>query len=106
AAVLRHTPLGNIQFAHDLDAREDGGVVLLGNGSHGHLQHAVDAVFDNHRVVVRFNVDVGGAPLERGENRRIHQADDGADVLFRGQLLDRNVLVGVVVRRQHVEGQA
>ena len=97
AAVLRHAALGDVELAHDLDARDDGGVVFLGDGLHGLLQHAVDAVLDDHRVVARFDVNIAGAPLQRGEDRGIDQADDGADVGLAGQLLDRDGLVGVLV---------
>jgi hypothetical protein len=79
AAVLRHAALGDVEFAHDLDARQDGLVVLAGDGGHGLLQHAVDAVLDHDTaVVVCLEVDVGGAALERGEDGGVDQADDGA----------------------------
>ena len=35
APVLRHAPLGNIQLAHHLDARDDGRMVFLANRRHG-----------------------------------------------------------------------
>jgi len=47
AAVLRDTALGDVKLAHDLDAGEDGVVMLAGDGRHGRLQHAVDAVLDD-----------------------------------------------------------
>ncbi len=80
AAVLRDAALGDVELGHDLDARNDGGVMLLGNGLHGVLQHAVDAVLDHHIVVFRLDVDVAGAALERIENGGIDQPDDGAFV--------------------------
>ena len=59
-----------------------------------------------HRVVERLNVNVGGAALEGGEDGGVDQADDGADVLgLAGELLDRDVFVGVVVAGEHVEGE-
>jgi hypothetical protein len=86
--------------------REDGGVVLARDGRHGGLQHAVDAVLDDDRIVVGLDVNVGGAALERGEDGGVDQADDGADVFFAGQLFDGDVFVGVVVAGEHVEGEA
>ena len=80
AAVLGHALLGDVELAHDLDAAEDGAVMLAGDGRHGLLQHAVDAVLDVHRIVVAFDVNVGGAALERGEDGGVDQANDGADV--------------------------
>ena len=107
AAVLRHALLGDVELAHDLDAAENGAVMLARDGRHGFLQHAVDAVLDVHRIVVALDVNVGGAALERGEDGGVDQADDGADVLgFAGQLLDRDVFVGVFVAGEHVEGEA
>ncbi len=89
AAVLRHALLGDVELGHDLDARDDGAVRALGDRPHGRLQHAVDAVLDDHRVVLRLDVDVAGAPLDGGEDRRVDQADDRADVAR--QALDREV---------------
>ena len=74
AAVLRDAALGDIQLAHDLDARDDGGVPVLGDGRHGVVQHAVDAVLDGHCLVARFDVNIAGAPLERVEDGGVHQA--------------------------------
>ena len=65
AAVLRHALLGDVELGHDLDARDDRAVELLGDRLHRRLQHAVDAVLDVHRVVLRLDVDVAGAPLDR-----------------------------------------
>ena len=73
--------------------------MLARDGRHGRLQHAVDAVLHHHRVVVGLDVNVGGAPLQRGEDGRVHQPDDGADVLFAGQLLDGDVFVRRCRRR-------
>ncbi len=105
-SVLRHAALGDVQLAHDLDTRDDGGVVLLGDGLHGLLQHAVDAVLDDHGVVARLDVNIAGAPLQGGKDGGVHQADDGADVGLGRQLLDRDGLVGVLVLDNDVEGEA
>ena len=86
--------------------RQNRGVVLAGDGRHGGLQHAVDAVLDDDRIVVGLDVNVGGAALESGEDGGVDQADDGADVFFAGQLLNGDVFVGVFVAGEHVEGEA
>ena len=101
--VLRYTALGDVELAHHFDTRDDGGVVLFGDGLHRLLQHAVNAVLDDHRIVARFDVNVTGAPLQGGEDGRVHQADDGTDVGFRRQLLDGDGLVGVLVFGNDVE---
>src|ERR1700733_3426990 len=105
-AILGDAALGNVELAHDLDARQDGGVVFAGDRRHGHLQHAVDAVLYDHRVVVGFNANIGGAALERGEDGGVDQANNGADVFFAGELLDGDVFFRVFIAGQHVEGEA
>ena len=79
-AVLRDAAFGDIEFAHDLDARNDGGMPVLRDGRHGVVQHAIDAVLDGYFLVSRFNVNVTGAAFERVEDRSIHQLDDRRDV--------------------------
>ena len=91
AAVLRHALLGDVELGHDLDARDDRAVELLGDRPHRRLQHAVDAVLHVHRVVLRLDVDVARAPLDGGEDGRIDQPDDRADVAR--QPLDREVVL-------------
>ena len=59
-----------------------------------------------HGIVVGFDVDVGGAALESGEDGGVNEANDGADVFFAGELLDGDVFVGVVVAGEDVEGEA
>ena len=65
AAVLRHALLGDVELRHDLDARDDRAVEALVDRPHRRLQHAVDAVLHVHRVVLRLDVDVARAPLDR-----------------------------------------
>ena len=105
SSVLRHAPLGDIELAHDLHAAQNRRVVLARNRRHRLLQHAVNAVLHVHRIVVALNMNIRRAPLQCRKNRRIHQPDNRADVLVARQLLNRDVLVGVVIRRQHIEGQ-
>ena len=80
--------------------------MLLRDGRHGMLQHAVDAVLDDHRLVARLDVNIAGAPLQGGEDGGVDQADDGADVGFGRQLVDRDGLVGVLVLGDDVERKA
>src|SRR5207302_8410172 len=68
ATILRHAALGDIELTHDLDARDDRRVMLLGNWRHRLLKHAVDSVLDGDRVIHGLDMDVAGAPLERRED--------------------------------------
>ena len=77
--------------------------MLLGDGLHGLLQHAVDAVLDDHRVVARLDVNIAGAPLQRGEDGGVDQANDRALIGLARQLLDRDGFVGVFVFGDDVE---
>src|SRR5438309_87105 len=106
ATILRDAALGDVELAHDLHARQDGLVVLAGNRRHGLLQDAVDAVLDEQAVVAGLEVDVGGAALKRGEDSGVDKPDDRRNVAFAREPLDRDVLVGVVVAGEHVEGEA
>src|SRR5690242_757617 len=78
AAVLGNAALGDIEVAQDLDAGDDGGMPVLGDGLHGVLQDAVDAVLDGDFGVARFDVNVAGTALEGGEDDGFDQADNGA----------------------------
>src|SRR6266436_4250951 len=62
AAVLGHAALGNIELAHDLDARNDGGMVLFADGRHGVGQHAVNTKRDVCRAVPRLDMEVACPP--------------------------------------------
>ena len=48
---------------------------------------------------------VGGPPLQRRKDRRVDKTNNGADILIARQLLDRDVLVGILVAREYVKGQ-
>src|SRR5581483_9280247 len=107
AAILRDTAFGNIELAHDLDSRNDGRVMLFSDRGHGLRQHAVDAELDTDGAVARFDVNVTGAALLRGENGGIHQANNGAGVARRGQLIDRDGLVlAALVLADDIEREA
>ena len=104
AAVLRHALLGDVELGHDLDARDDRAVELLGDRPHRRLQHAVDPVLHVHRIVLRLDVDVARAPLDGGVDRRVDQPDDRADVAR--QPLDGQVVVAVLVFLEQLQLEA
>ena len=107
APVLRHALLGDIQFAHHLDARNDGGLPVLGDGRHGVVQHAIDAVLDGHFLIARFNVNIARAPLQGIEDGGIHQLDHRSDVAIGSrELVDGKRLVGIAVFGHHVERES
>src|ERR1041385_998239 len=64
AAVLRDALLGDVELRHDLDARDDRGVMALVDRVERLVEDAVDAVFDDHLVVARLDVNVRGAALD------------------------------------------
>jgi hypothetical protein len=77
AAVLRQALFGDVQVAEDFDAGHDRRLEALDLGRHRHLlQHAVDAVPDAQFVLERFEVDVGGAQLDRILQDLVDEADD------------------------------
>jgi hypothetical protein len=106
AAVLRDAALGDIQFAHHLDAGKDGGVPVLGEGLHGVLQHAVNAVLHDNFGIARFDVNVTGAALEGREDDGVDQADDGAHAGIARELLHGDIFVAVLFLADDLEGEA
>ena len=68
---------------------------LLVDWSHRRLQHAVDAVFHIHRVILGLDMDVAGAALDRRINHRIDEPDYGANIA--GQSLDGEALLALFV---------
>ena len=58
ASVLRHTPLGDVEFRHDLDARDERLMISEVNRINFTVERAVNAVFDLHFSVARFDVNV------------------------------------------------
>ena len=81
AAVLRHALLGDVELRHDLDARNDRAVVPLVDRVHRLVEHAVDPVLDDDDVLLRLDVDVRGAALDRVEDDRVDELDDRRGVL-------------------------
>ena len=104
AAVLGHAPLGDVEVAHHLDARQDGLVPVLGDRGHGVVQDAIDAVLDRHVRVAGLDVDVAGPPLEGVEHGRVDQLDHWRYAAGLGELVDRQGLVRIL-RRAHVQGE-
>ncbi len=99
--VLRDPLLGDVQLGHDLDAADDGGRMLLGDGHHGRLQHAVDAVLDHHLGVPRLDMDVRRPPREGIEDGRVHETHDGRGVLL--DLVHRERFVVLLVPVEHMD---
>ena len=100
-AVLRDAALGDVELAHHLDARNDGGVPVLGDGRHGVMQHAVNAVLDGHFLIARLDVDVAGAPLERVEDGGVDKLDHRRDGAIGGELVDGESLVLILLIAGH-----
>ena len=82
--------------------------MLLAYWRHGLREHAIDAELDDHRVVPSLDMDVRGAPLQGGEDGRVHQTDDGTGVPGGGQLVDRKRLfhAGGFILADDVEGES
>ena len=85
-AVLRHPLLGDVEVAHDLDARDDRGDHPLRH-VRGLAQDAVDAEADAHLVLAGLEVDVGGALPHR-------LAEDAVDELDHRRVLGADFHVG------------
>ena len=105
--VRRDAAFGYIEFAHNLDARNDGGMPVLRDGRHGVVQHAIDAVLDGYFLVSRFNVNVTGAAFERVEDGGIHQLDDRRDVAIgRRETVYGQRLIAIAFFGYYVEREA
>src|SRR4029078_10798965 len=80
AAVLRATPLRNVHFRQDFDARDDRSqqtarraIALMAN--------AIDAVANSDDFFKRLHVDVRGSQLNCLGDHELDEADDGSTVL-------------------------
>ncbi len=102
---MRDAAFGNVQIAEHFDARDNGGVPLFGDGLHSVLQDTVNAVLHGNFAVARFNVNVTGAALERGEDDRFDQAHDGTDGGVAGEAVTGNSFVGVFVFLGNLQGK-
>ena len=85
AAVLRQPLFRDVELRHDLDARGDR-VAELHRRRHDVVEDAVDAEPDAELLLVRLDVDVAGALLDR---RHQHQVDEPDDRRLAALLLER-----------------
>ena len=83
APVLREPALGDVEVGHDLETREDRRLEPLGRRQHL-VQYAIHPEPDAEDLLVRLEVDVGGALLDRVDEHHVHELDDGR---FVGRLL-------------------
>ena len=66
------------------------------------VEHAVDAVLDEHLAVLGLDVDVGGPAVDRAQDQRVHEAHDRA---LRGQhpgIGDVGLVVGHELQAQRL----
>src|SRR5437879_5667252 len=103
AAILGHAAFGDIQFAHYLDAGEDGGVPFFGDRRHGMHENPVNPVLHDHFHIARFDVNITSAPLQRGKNNRIHQTHDRADATLLRKPFGEERLFTFVLVLDHLE---
>ncbi len=75
AAVLRLAPLGDVELREHLQTGGHAGGELLRDPLRD-VQHAVDAVADDQRVLLRLEVDVAGPVLGRLEDDRVDEPDE------------------------------
>ena len=76
---------------------------FLGEGLHGVLQDAVNAVLDDDFGVAGFDVDVARAALEGRENYGVDQPDDGAHAGIARELVHGDVFVAVLIVADDLE---
>jgi hypothetical protein len=103
APVLRQPLLRDVELRHDLDARGDG-VAELHRRRHDVVEDAVDAVADAQFLLVRLDVDVAGALLDRRHQHHVHQLDDRRLLALPGERLGADLLE--VLEHLHVGGVA
>ena len=76
AAVLRVALLGDVEVAHDLDARSDAGLQPARQRLHRLVEHVVDPEADADLLLEGLDVDVARPLLDRVLEKRVHEADD------------------------------
>jgi predicted phosphodiesterase len=92
--VLGNTALGDVEFAHHLNASDDRGMMFLGHGLHSRLQYSINAVLNYYRIMFRLDMNIASPFLQCCKDRSIHQANDGTDFTFSGNAVDGKVLIG------------
>src|SRR5215468_3470983 len=99
--VLRDAALGDVEFGHDLDARDDRLMMADVYGVARLVERAVDAVAHDHVGVSRLEVDVGGAFFERGEDDGVYELDDRRHLVAREAVQVENLfaLLGLLDQR-------
>src|SRR5579885_2581171 len=105
AAVLRNTAFRDVEVAENLDAGDDCGVPFLGDGLHGVLENAVNAVFDGDFGVARLDMNIAGAPFERREDDGLDEANDGADGGIAREAITGNGFVALFVLFGNLQGK-
>ncbi len=107
-AILGNAPLGNVEIGHDLHARDEGRVHLVGDLPHVE-EHAVDPVADLGVFFLGLDMNVAGALAEGVGQQEIDILDDGrfaggffevAEILL--ELLDDFDLVQIVHHVIHI----
>ena len=93
AAVLRQAAFGDVQAAHDFEARGQGQLHLLGRRRGVH-QHAVNAVAQAHHLLERLQVHVAGAVFDGLDEDQVGQLDDRRLLAGGGQLVEVDLLDG------------
>src|SRR6185295_13620316 len=87
SAVLRHAPLGYVEFAHDLDALHDCLMMIDVNRISRAIKRAVNAILDYYIRVSRPDVNIGSSSFERVQHDRVNQLDDRRHLVVAGQAI-------------------
>ena len=93
APVLRQAALGDVQAAHDFEARSERELHGFGRRS-GVGQHAVDAVTKAQLSFERLDVDVARAVFDGLDENQVGQLDDGSFLAGSGELVEVDFLDG------------
>src|SRR4029077_13582791 len=105
AAILRDATLGDVQLAHDLDARKNRGMPFLCKRLHGELQDAVNAVLHNDFRVARLDMNITGAAFQGGEDHGVHEAHDRAHAGVARELVHGDVFFAILFLADDLEGE-
>src|ERR1019366_4580112 len=93
AAVLGKPALGDVEVAHDFQARGQCELHLLGR-RRGVNQHAVNAVAQTHHLFKRFQVDVTRPVFDGLQNDEVGQLYDRRFLAGGGELVEVHFLDG------------